>query len=295
MPFRVYHSPSIDEIHPLYYRKEQRFAMKNNQNVKSHSIENSLVGRASVLTSAKGSITVEAAMAIPLFLFATVALLYLLEIMAVQTSIRAGMQYAGRQVAEEASYVTVLLPSEVEKNMISAIGAERLERSTIVGGSGGISCGKSRISPRTGIGTICVEYQIRIPIPFYQINKITKTDSMKIKAWTGYEKEGISIADDTTVYITDTGMVYHKDYHCTYLDLSIQMVRKTKIPELRNIDGGKYYACEYCMGTVGNKVYITNSGNRYHSSLACSGLKRTIYAIPLSDALGKGACSRCGK
>lgn len=269
--------------------------MKNNQNLKSHLIENSLVGRASVLTSVKGSITVEAAMAIPLFLFAAVALLYLLEIMAIQTSIRAGMQYAGKIVAEEASCVTVLLPSEVEKNMISAIGAERLERSVVVGGSGGIACGKSRISPRTGIGAICVEYQIRIPIPFYQINKITKTDSIKIKAWTGYEKEGLSVADDTTVYITDTGMVYHKDYHCTYLDLSIRMVQKTKISELRNIDGGKYYACEYCTGTVGNKVYITNSGNRYHSSLACSGLKRTIYAIPLSDALGKGACSRCGK
>lgn len=269
--------------------------MKNNQNLKSHLIENSLVGRASVLTSVKGSITVEAAMAIPLFLFAAVALLYLLEIMAIQTSIRAGMQYAGKIAAEEASCVTVLLPSEVEKNMISAIGAERLERSVVVGGSGGIACGKSRISPRTGIGAICVEYQIRIPIPFYQINKITKTDSIKIKAWTGYEKEGLSVADDTTVYITDTGMVYHKDYHCTYLDLSIRMVQKTKISELRNIDGGKYYACEYCTGTVGNKVYITNSGNRYHSSLACSGLKRTIYAIPLSDALGKGACSRCGK
>lgn len=269
--------------------------MINNQTINSCSIDYSHVGRASVLTSKKGSITVEAAMAVPLFLFATVALLYLLEIMAIQTSIRAGMQYAGKVVAEEASCVTVLLPSEVEKDLISAIGAERLERSVIVGGSSGIECGKSRISPRTGIGTICAEYQIRIPVPFYQINKITKTESMKIKAWTGYEKEGLSFADDTTVYITDTGTVYHKNYHCTYLDLSIHMVRKSELSELRSIDGGKYYACEYCTDSVGNCIYVTNSGNRYHSSLSCSGLKRTIYAIPLSDALGKGACTRCGK
>lgn len=269
--------------------------MINNQNLLSRLTKHSYAGRASVRTSVKGSVTVEAAMAVPLFLFAMVAILYLLEIMAIQTSVRAGMQYAGKEVAKEASCVTVLLPSEVEKALVSAIGAERLERSVIIGGSDGIECGKSRISSRTGIGNICVEYQIRIPVPFYQINKITKTDSMKIKAWTGYEKEGMSVADDTTVYITDTGMVYHKDYHCTYLDLSIQMVQKSQIQELRNVDGGKYYACEYCTGTVGNCVYITNSGNRYHSSLTCSGLKRTIYAIPLSDALGKGACSRCGK
>ena len=57
--------------------------------------------------------------------------------------------------------------------------------------------------------------------------------------------------EDETVYVTGTGLVYHKDYHCTYLDLSIRMVQGKEISELRNESGGRYYACEHCGGKGG--------------------------------------------
>jgi len=117
---------------------------------------------------------------------------------------------------------------------------------------------------------------------------------MKIKTWTGYEKSGFGTSEDETVYVTATGMVYHRDYHCTYLDLSIHMVSKEELEGLRNDSGGKYYPCEHCGGGWGG-VYITDSGDRYHGSLSCSALKRTVYAVPLSEAAGKGACSKCGQ
>ena len=117
---------------------------------------------------------------------------------------------------------------------------------------------------------------------------------MRIKEWKGNKKAGVGSEDDETVYITETGLVYHKDYHCTHLDLSIHMVQTSDISSMRNADGGKYYACEHCMRNGGDGVYITDTGDRYHSSLSCSGLKRTVYAVPISEAVGKGACSRCG-
>ena len=95
--------------------------------------------------------------------------------------------------------------------------------------------------------------------------------------------------------VTETGLVYHKDYHCSHLDLSIRMTHLELVEGLRNENGGKYYPCEHCVKGNGGNIYITNSGDRYHSSLSCSGLKRTIYAIPISEAAGKGACSRCGQ
>ena len=42
------------------------------------------------------------------------------------------------------------------------------------------------------------------------------------------------------------------------------------------------------------EIYITSQGNRYHTQLNCSGLKRTIYTVPLSQTGGRGRCSKCG-
>ena len=99
------------------------------------------------------------------------------------------------------------------------------------------------------------------------------------------------------MYVPETGVVYHKDYHCTYLEPSLRIVSGESLEALRNAGGGKYHACERCMGgaqSVGS-VYITTYGERYHSTLSCSGLKRKIYAVPITEIKGKGACSKCGR
>ena len=253
-------------------------------------------GRASSSVSAvRCSITLEAAMAVPIFFLAVISLLYLLEMMALHTAVRSGLQYAGKQLAEEAYVAQMLLPSRIESDVVYAIGSERLDRSIVQGGSGGIQCNGSRMSFSTGIAELEAVYQVRIPIPLFAVVPIQCRESMRIKAWTGYERTGFGAENDETVYVTETGMVYHRDYHCSYLDLSIHLVSVQEVSSLRNESGGKYYPCEHCGGKSSGLVYITENGDRYHSSLSCSGLKRTIYAVPLSEVVGKGACSRCGK
>ncbi len=251
-------------------------------------------GRASASAWKKGSITVEAALAVPLFFLAVVSLFYLMEIMAVRTSIRAGLQSAGKQAMQEACFVTAVQPLELEQDIVHAVGPERLERSIVAGGSSGIHCEKSYLSPLTGIGELTVSYQIRLPIPVFRVSPVSYEESMRIKAWTGYEKAAFGTEREETVYITENGIVYHRDYHCTHLDLSIHMVQASEVDSLRNVSGGKYRPCEKCMHGAAGGVYITDTGDRYHSSLSCGGLKRVVYAVPISEAAGKGACSRCG-
>lgn len=95
----------------------------------------------------KGSLTVEAAVVIPLFLFTMMVLIYLLEIMAIETNIRAGMQYAGKKYAEN-TYVTPLTGTKVlEKDVIEAVGPERLNRSIIENGASGLDCSNSYVDP----------------------------------------------------------------------------------------------------------------------------------------------------
>ena len=98
------------------------------------------------------------------------------------------------------------------------------------------------------------------------------------------------------VYVTDTGVVYHKNPHCTHLDLSIHAAASSELNSLRNESGGKYHACEKCVhgSSMGGSVYITDQGDRYHNSLTCSGLKRTVYTARISEVPGKRACSKCG-
>ena len=101
---------------------------------------------------------------------------------------------------------------------------------------------------------------------------------------------------EETVYITDTGIVYHQDAECTYLELSIKAVSSSQIKNLRNESGGKYYACESCMKKEKQSVlYYRYREPSYDIVLFRSRLKRTVYAVPLSEVYGRGGCKRCVK
>lgn len=249
-------------------------------------------------SASRGSITVEAAFCIPLFLYAAVSLIWLLEIQALRTAVISGMHEAGKRIAQETYVNPIFTAAQAELEIVKSIGADRLERSLTVGGSRGLKCGKSIMYPDSNIIVLHVQYQVRIPIPVLAIPSVSQEENMRVKCWTGYVKEGFSYSPDTTiVYVTETGVVYHLDYHCTYLELSIRSVPAEKIESLRNESHGKYHPCERCMNSWkdGGTVFITNFGDRYHSSLSCSGLKRKVYAVPLEEVKGKGACSKCGK
>lgn len=244
-------------------------------------------------TSVSASITVEASFVLPLFFLAVISLVFLLEMQAIATAVRSGLQYAGKKAAAQTNLIPVITPAGLEQDVVDGVGADRLQQSMVEGGSSGIHCDGSFMSPMTGIARLEVKYRIRLPVPLFQV-RVEQKETMRIKAWNGYEKGGFTEADTETVYVTETGLVYHRDYHCTYLELSIRMVNNEDVDSLRNTDGSRYRACIYCGGGSG-AVYITDSGDRYHSTLSCSGLKRTIYAVPLSEVIGKGECSRCGR
>lgn len=242
----------------------------------------------------KGSITIQLALVIPLFFLAVMCLLYFMEMMAIKTKIRVGMQYAAQYAAEKVVEVPILSSGKMEEKMVEAIGANRLDASIIEGGSGGLNCQKSWYSNTSGMINLRAQYKLQLPFPVFAVPLISFEEEMRVKGWTGYKGGGLSDKEEKVVYITETGMVYHRKYSCTHLDLSIREVQKSEVKDLRNESQGKYYACETCAKSGNSlQVYVTNTGDRYHKSLGCSGLKRTIYTIPLSETAGKGACSRC--
>lgn len=119
----------------------------------------------------------------------------------------------------------------------------------------------------------------------------------KVRAWNG-RSEGDDSSDDgkhTYVYITETGSVYHTSTECTHLNLSIKAVSQGEIGRLRNQNKGRYHACEKCIGNSqrSDTVYITDEGDRFHNSINCSGLKRTVKMVDIEDISNMRECSRC--
>jgi len=95
------------------------------QTIRSHKSAKTHQERASVTAS----VTVEAAMAFPLFLFAVVCLIYLLEIQAIGLSIRHGASHAGKVAAEEVVLLPFANPIKMQADVVNFIGAERINRS----------------------------------------------------------------------------------------------------------------------------------------------------------------------
>lgn len=259
----------------------------------------------------RASITVEAAFALPLFLFFMLHIMSAISMIEAQSRIGAAMHQTGNQMAF-AGYVyekafggelpdgiaSVALTEGYARNRIlSYVGSNYLEHSSIRNGKAGISFAGTSIMGSNDIVEICVSYEIEPLFAVMGFDKFSMKQRYYGKAWTGYDVEdGISdmTEQDPMVYITETGTVYHTNRNCTYLNPTIQSILAEELEGKRNSSGGKYYPCELCAGAIRTgQVYITEYGNSYHNSISCSGLKRTIYTIPLSEVGGRGRCTKC--
>lgn len=244
----------------------------------------------------KASVTIEASFGIPIFLFAVLCLIWMMEIHSIKISLINAAQSAAKNAAEETAVVPVLNTSSLRADIINGIGIERAERSILDGGSEAIQCKNSWFSAETGEMHIKVDYKVRLPIPMFGNPSAKFSEEFKINGWRGYDDARLDNENGQIVYITESGSVYHEDPRCTYLQLSINFVPYAGLSELRNESGGIYHKCEKCVyGPAMAGVYITNTGGKYHNSLNCSGLKRTVRAVKKSEVFGRGGCARCSK
>ena len=112
--------------------------------------------------------------------------------------------------------------------------------------------------------------------------------------WCGYDKG--FFREEDYVYVTNDSEVYHVDRDCSHLRLTVTDADAGSISALRNNSGSKYKPCGICHSSLADgKLYITPEGDRYHNSITCSGLKRTVRAIRISEIGDRRPCSRCGR
>lgn len=313
-------------VHPLACKKEEKAEETEGK------ISASVSFHASVRPGARrGSLTVEAALLLPLFLFA----LYLFWTFfpALQAHIR--IQYAMDEVTEELAqqaYLLQLLQTEAGDGDAAAgeedisevsswggeiltlleetawksyaghlvsdqVGEDALENFPVEGGSDGLSFGDSSWELAGDID-LCVQYRLTFPGVFGLTLRLPVCQHSLRKCWTGLtgtETAG-GEAEEEIVYVTDSGTVYHRSLDCYHLKLTIHTSTLSQVESQRNSSGAKYYPCERCAVSVSEStvVYITEEGNRYHVTSECAGLKRSVHAVPLSQVEGMRACQNCG-
>ncbi len=240
----------------------------------------------------RGSLTVEAALVLPLFLFAMILLGYLGVMIRCQDEVQWAMTRTAREAAVEYA------ASENRASVSRA--ACLLKMNRYLGGSGMyISLLDSRLLAEGEEIDLVSEYRVKLPFRLLFADTMKFRQRVHVRAFTGVEsRAGESDGKNDIVYVTATGRVYHRKRNCPYLKLSLSQVKYEDLPSLRNEGGGIYRACEKCSSgkvfSVGQAVWITNYGDRYHSSGACSKIRRDIRKIKLSEAGGRAPCSKCG-
>lgn len=256
-----------------------------------------------LLKKISASMTLEAALVLPLFLFVILNLISVIEIYRVQSNMSVALHSTAKQMAvygyefEEIGVANNFTCLYAANNVKKLLGNDYFEKSPVKNGFGGISWSRSQIMEKDDCIDLVAEYRIKPFVSVMGFSEFDMYNRIRTRAWTGYDNSkelSQNKNQEELVYITPDGVVYHKSRGCTYLKLTISAIDMDLLKNKRSEDGSIYYACEDCGNKADGTVYITNYGNRFHSTLRCSKLKRTIIIIPISKTGQRWACSKCG-
>lgn len=259
----------------------------------------------------KGSLTVETALVLPVFLFALIAVIFIGEAVRFSANLSASLldtaeklsvyAHAGSAVGEGVSAGAMggkALSLTLGKSMaVSRLGKGYVEGSPVEKGVYGLSFLHSSVMGPDQMIDLNAVWRMKPLFPFPGVKGFKIIDRARIRAFTGYDNTGkhdMPEEEEEIVFITPSGSVYHRSRSCSHLNINIIRTDRDGVGNLRNNSGGKYYPCEYCGGGESSTLYVTDDGDRYHTKISCPGLKRTIRAVPISHAGGRRACLDCG-
>lgn len=257
------------------------------------------------LKNSKGSMTVEAAIVLPIFIFFILSVAYIMNFVRTQYVIQSAITQTamdtaknayGEEVAASGLYAGVgsfISTVSTNNTLRDKAGSSFLNNSGIRSGENGVLCITDSLTNSEQV-TVRASYAYSLGFNVFGLRPVTIGQRAISRKWTGYK---ISEGDNDTevVYIARTGTVYHKTPNCTHINLDIRQVDGASLDGLRNNEGAKYYYCERCSKGLPKTgiFYITGYGDAYHKDGNCSGLKRDISAIPITSVGDRRQCSRC--
>ena len=255
----------------------------------------------------EASMGLEAALVVPLVVFALTALIVLIISLGLQMRVRHVMHESLREVSalpyslgkkkEEVSYPAMKTAAfaALSASFYKNISSENIRDSYIEGGTSGIVLDGSRMFAEGADMKTGISYRIKQPFSIFGLGSVRVDQDCDTYAWLGDSFMKKSHVAEKMVYITPHGTVYHEDRECTYIAPKVFEAALSDIPSKRNASGAKYYECEGCTAKTAitpSILYITEYGDRYHSDPRCVKIKHEIIEIPISQVGDRRKCSK---
>lgn len=244
----------------------------------------------------RASLSVEAAVVVPIFILTVSTILGILDIYRIQSAVKTSLHesamelgmyaYAAQTGGESpAGIVSTAVCTAYAKSRMPDFG-EYVKVSTV-----GSSYQGHRIS-------LTARVTYKLPFSVIPLPAISFTNESCVNSWTGQDEgELADIAggsQEEMVYVTDYESVYHTSAECTHLELAIHQGTLGTVEDIRNAYGQTYHCCDKCgKAPEGTWVYYTEKGDCYHTSESCSGLKRTVRLVKKSETYAAHQCERC--
>lgn len=263
--------------------------------------------------------TVEASILLPLFLFVFLNLSCAIEMIRLHGNLQLALWQIGRELslygyaldsgempengAEEDDPWwkelggIVFASTYVKSKLIRLTGKDYLDGSPLTKGADGLALWESDIFGEGDMVDMVITYSVSPWIAIKGIPSFRMANRYYAHIWNGYElpDEAEGKTHERLVYVTENASVYHLNRDCTHLRLSVQEIPAQYLEWIKNLNGRGYRACEKCVKSkTEGIVYVAVTGDCYHHSASCSGLKRTVYSIKLHDAGSLRPCGRCG-
>lgn len=265
------------------------------------------------------AVSVEAALALSIFIFAMVCMMIPFRMMERQRQVQSSLESVNEKLCQYAYLDYMLSNGEEIPKEGGAWNQEMLLG--VINGAAGIGAGlmaegmfdqegmefhtfsKSAFLEDGETVAFRMDYRMRMPFSILNLNSLAFTSESTRRAWIGrdglsFDEEGTGEdQDDTIVYIGKYSTRYHRSRDCHYLSNRLQSVDYDAVSSMRNRNGGKYYPCAVCGSSAasGSTVYIMESGSRYHTTSGCTAIISYVQAVKLSEVEHLGGCSYCSR
>ncbi len=249
-----------------------------------------------------GSMTVEAAFVLPLFLFFFLHLTSVMEMLRLHGGLEAALWNVGNQLIlygetfedqaqklPDAAISYVLVHDEIT----DFLGKDYLHESPLVHGAAGLNYLRSDYMDGDDCVDIVITYQVEPVLSVFPFRYRRMNSRYYARCWTGYDARDAENAV-RYVYVTSYGEVWHETLECSYIYHQVEQTTAGGIGKKKNVWGYGYGLCEFCGDEPrGLYVYFTKGGEKYHHLKNCSAIYKDVRAIEWQEGMPYRACSRC--